>query len=202
MERRWPIHAKPALFLPGLVLLAVGLWFGLGWLYDSQRFLGTYILRFALAPRIAAGDVVWVLVATVGVVALLLSHGRAARAARGGFWSPTLRVYPMMLVLAVFLAGFGFFFLFDASYRGGVEGDEFAGYVTLDYAGALDRGAQSIFAVMTLLAAGLAALLAFGFGPSPAARRKQLATRRPDTPPPAPARPAARRTRATRAQTI
>lgn len=202
MERRWPLHVRPLLFLPGLVLLGLGFWFGVGWLYDSQRFLGTYILRFALSPRLAPGDVVWLVVALVGAVVLLLSPGRGTSAARGGIWAPSLRVYPLMLVPALFLAGFGLFFLFDASYRGGVEGDQFAGYLTLDYAGAQDRAAQSIFALFVLVAAGLSALFAFGFGPSPAARRKQVAMRRPEAPPPTTARPAARRTRTTRAQTI
>lgn len=201
MERRWPLHVRPLLFLPGLVLFLLGLWFGLAWLYDSQRFLGTYILRFAISPTLGGGDAAWLAAALLGLVMLVLSPGRGTRAASRGRWAPSMRVYPLMLVLALFLAGFGLFFLFNASYRGGVEGDDYAAYVTLDYAGTRERVAQTVFAFLVLGASLLSLGSAFGAGPSPSVRRR-TATRPEPAAQAAKARALPTRTGGTRAQTI
>jgi hypothetical protein len=94
-----------------------------------------------------------------------------------------MRFYPLMALFALFLAVFGVFFLFDASYRGGQEAGATAMYVTLDYAGALDRGAQSIFSIIVFIAAGLLLLFSVGIGAGAAAPRRE-AERVPATPRP------------------
>lgn len=170
LQRRFPVHTRPAIFIPVGLLGLVSLVVGLGWSWEWSLQTGHVFLLLNLPATLVAPGVVQVgfllaaFVCGATVAAFGLPNPRwlqPRRRARG-----VARFFPVMFLLGLFLVGYGFGLLFEASTYGDRVPGGFVVFVYLNYAGLADRPVVSLVGI-ALLSAGALCATRFAFAPGP-----------------------------------
>lgn len=181
LSRRFPVPVAPLPFFLGLVLLVVGLLWGLNWTWRTDRFTGNLLLQLLIAGpllRLSPARLVWFLGGVLGLATLVVSFlsWKPRVVARTRLLARSLHLYPLVLGLALLLVVSGLIYVFDVALSADAAPGGFVLLVAFNYADLGTRLVQTLFGLL-VLALGAVLLWAGPFG-----RRRDTTAVAPFTP--------------------